>query len=215
MLTYSLKKHLLILGIAASALFTACASSHKTASNTGRKAPKFIDDITLSGNSSSVTLKDRSLKDAVINPSIANTLQVKYADMLGVLPQSITNFSLYNFIDEWYGTPYHLGGSDKSGIDCSAFVQRLYEQVFKVNLVRTAMEQFNNCRMVWDNTQLKEGDLVFFKIHSRRISHVGIYLMNNFFVHASSSQGVMISRLNDSYWQRYYAGAGQIPKTNG
>ncbi|PZF71671.1 C40 family peptidase [Taibaiella soli] len=215
MLTFKLKKHLLALGIAASAIFTACSSSHKMADNGASrksKSPKFIDDITLSGNSNSVTLRSHDKKDAAYDPSITNTLQVKYADLMQVVPNAITNFSLYSFIDEWYGTPYHLGGTDKSGIDCSAFVQRLYERVFNVNLVRTAFEQFNNCRLVWDSGQLKEGDLVFFKIHGRRISHVGIYLLNNFFVHASVSQGVMISSLNDKYWQRYYAGAGQIPR---
>ena len=62
--------------------------------------------------------------------------------------------------------------------------------------------------------KLREGDLVFFKIHRKRISHVGIYLVNNFFVHASLSQGVMISNLNDEYWQRVFAGAGRMLHTN-
>jgi lipoprotein Spr len=60
--------------------------------------------------------------------------------------------------------------------------------------------------------ELKEGDVVFFNIRTKRISHVGIYLMNDFFVHSSSSQGVMISKLTDAYWKKYYAGAGRVPK---
>ena len=136
-------------------------------------------------------------------------IQVKYSSMLGVVPDAIGNFPLYSFIDDWYGTRYRLGGNDKHGIDCSAFVQRLYENVFCTSLVRTAMEQFSSCRMVFNTDSLKEGDLVFFKRGSR-ISHVGIYLVNNFFVHASSSRGVMISSLGDDYWSRLYAGAGKI-----
>ena len=131
--------------------------------------------------------------------------------MLGVLPQMITNDLLYSFIDEWYGTHYRLGGTDKRGIDCSAFVQRLYARVFNVNLFRTAAEQFKLCEAIYNKQEIKEGDLVFFSIHSKRITHVGIYLANDCFVHASSSKGVMISKLTDTYWRKYFAGAGRVP----
>ena len=89
-------------------------------------------------------------------------------------------------------------------------MQKIYENVFCMNLVRTAVEQFQNAKLVSDPSLLKEGDLVFFHIRSSRISHVGMYLMNHFFVHASSSHGVMISSLDDKYWQRSYAGAGRL-----
>lgn len=143
--------------------------------------------------------------------SLNKFLNLKYANMLGVLPQVITNDLLYDFIDEWYGTRYRLGGTDKRGIDCSAFVQRLYARVFNVSLFRTAAEQFNLCHSIWNKEELKEGDLVFFNIRTKRISHVGIYLMNDYFVHSCTSQGVMISKLSDAYWKKYYAGAGRIP----
>jgi lipoprotein Spr len=61
-----------------------------------------------------------------------------------------------------------------------------------------------------NKTELKEGDLVFFKIGSKSISHVGVYIGDNKFAHASSSKGVMISNLNDSYWQRYFYKGGRI-----
>lgn len=79
-------------------------------------------------------------------------------------------------------------------------------------MLRTAIEQFANTDFVRKSTNLKEGDLVFFHIRSRHITHVGIYLANNFFIHASRSQGVTISNLNDSYWHKYYAGAGKVGK---
>ena len=140
----------------------------------------------------------------------AQSCQLKYAGVLCSIPQALSNIPLYTFIDEWYGVDYRMGGNDKNGIDCSAFVQRLYLEVFGFSMVRTAYEQFNNCTMTWDINKLKEGDLVFFKIHSKHVTHVGVYLMNNYFVHASVSQGVVISNLSDPYWTRYFAGAGQI-----
>ena len=107
---------------------------------------------------------------------------------MGVSPRFLSSPPLYNFIEDWYGVPYKYGGNDKSGIDCSAFVQRVYENVFGMDVVRTAFEQFNYCRIITDTDSLVEGDLVFFytvtrsrrskKIH-RRISHVGVYLVND------------------------------------
>jgi lipoprotein Spr len=158
----------------------------------------------------SVTNNNTQTKAVTPNKKDKVPCQVKYAGILCTEPKALTNLSLYNFIDDWYGTDYRMGGNDKDGIDCSAFVQRLYLEVFGFSMVRTALEQFNNCTMVWDTDKLKEGDLVFFRIHSKRVTHVGVYLMNNFFVHASASQGVVISSLNDAYWSKYFAGAGQI-----
>lgn len=217
MLQNDFRKAILSSCAAAILFITGCATSHKTTQpSLSLKAsnPEFLDDITLpnghSRNGMQLAAANSRRINAELNPSVTNALQVKYADLMGVVPQAIANLSLYHFIDEWYGVRYRLGGTDKRGIDCSAFVQRLYEGVFGMNLVRTALEQFNSCRMLWDTASLQEGDLVFFRIHSSRISHVGIYLMNNFFVHASSSRGVMISYLGDNYWTRYFAGAGRV-----
>lgn len=218
----SIKHIILSLGFAAAVLATGCTSSQQLIdpklSLKQNKQPVFIDDVTLGNNSTNITIntptdaKNRGARiPNELSPNLSNSLLSKYAGILGVVPQAIKNFGLYSFIDEWYGVRYRLGGTDKKGIDCSAFVQRLYEDVFGVNLVRTAFQQFHSCRMVFNMDSLKEGDLVFFHINRRkRISHVGIYLRNNYFVHASSSQGVMISNLNDDYWARYYAGAGSV-----
>jgi cell wall-associated NlpC family hydrolase len=142
---------------------------------------------------------------------ISNSIIGKYAEILGAGIEEIAcHFSLYSFIEEWYGTDYRLGGKDKSGIDCSAFVQKLYEQVFGIDMLRTALEQFKNCKITHDLSNAKEGDLVFFHINSKRITHVGIYLANNYFVHASSANGVVINNLKDKYYQKYLAGIGKL-----
>jgi cell wall-associated NlpC family hydrolase len=183
--------------------------------NRNNNDPKFLDNISLAGNSNNIRINSIETNSDLnsnhaFNPSLTNILQVKYASLMGVIPQAISNLSLYSFIDEWYGVRYRLGGIDKTGIDCSAFVQKLYDQVFCTSLVRTAVEQFSFCSMVYRKDKLKEGDLVFFKTKGKRISHVGVYLVNNFFVHASTNQGVTISSLDDRYWHRSYAGAGKI-----
>ena len=91
---------------------------------------------------------------------------------------------LYRFIEEWYGVHYRMGGTTKKGVDCSAFVQTLYKYVFGMNLLRTACLQFDSSTKIIKNMEdLKEGDLVFFRVNTSRISHVGVYLRNNFFVH--------------------------------
>lgn len=134
----------------------------------------------------------------------------KYSAMLDVLPNQITNVMLYKFIEEWYGTRYRMGGTTKSGVDCSAFVQNLYQYVFGLNLLRTAWMQFESSKYINNISDLKEGDLVFFRIKSSRITHVGVYLKNNFFVHSASSKGVSIANLTSDYWSRYFAGGGRV-----
>ena len=139
-------------------------------------------------------------------------LRDKYAGLLGIEKGDISNFSLYSFIDDWYGTSYHLGGQDKSGIDCSGFAKKLYESVFSTEIAHSSVELFSTCKRVKKAGDIEEGDLVFFKTHGKRISHVGVYLANDYFVHASTSQGVVISNLKDEYWHRRYAGAGKASK---
>lgn len=109
---------------------------------------------------------------------------------------------------DWKGVKYRLGGTTKSGIDCSAFVQVTFREQFGLNLPRTTDALRNTGQPIKQN-QLKTGDLVHFQIN-RRTRHVGIYVGNNQFVHASSSKGVMISNLGDSYWKKRYQGASRI-----
>ena len=132
----------------------------------------------------------------------ANWLQIKYSLKMDIAVEEIKNIPLLQKIDEWWGTPYVLGGNSKNGVDCSYFTLDVMRDIYKVNLKRTAAEQYEqSVKIEWNN--LKEGDLIFFKTEGRRrISHVGIYLANNKFAHASTSQGVTIGDLTDPYWQK-------------
>jgi hypothetical protein len=208
---------LTVLAICFISLLSACHSSQQfvqpSLSQKVSGSPEYLNNLSIKGPERSLSLSNKrgiNAGSGAIDPANGHGLRTKYAAMLKVLPEAIGNLSLYKFIDEWYGVRYRLGGTDKAGIDCSAFMQKLYGQVFGINLLRTAMEQFSMANLIWHKGQCREGDLVFFNIKTSRVSHVGLYLMNNFFVHASSTHGIMISSLDDKYWSRYFACAGRV-----
>ena len=130
------------------------------------------------------------------------------SQIMGVALSATSNMKLFNFVHDWIGTPYRFGGSSRKGIDCSAFTKQLYSDVFNLTIRRSSRDIFSMVNPVGKD-DLKEGDLVFFKIHSRSISHVGIYLGNNRFAHASS-RGVAISSLDDAYYSRYFYKGGRM-----
>jgi lipoprotein Spr len=171
--------------------------------------PKFMDEVTINSGSNSVSLvQHKNIYDDRKSGKESNKLADQEINLNEI--RAAKNQDLAAFIKEWYGVPYQYGGTSKNGIDCSAFVRELYEDVYNTHLLRTAFEQFSASTPIFNKQDLEEGDLVFFKIHSRHISHVGVYLSGGKFVHASSSSGVMISDLGNRYWTRYYAGAGRV-----
>lgn len=116
-------------------------------------------------------------------------------------------------VDKWLGTPYKYGGTTKSGIDCSGFCGEVFRSVYRVSLARNSHEIYEQSKKI-NKSQLKEGDLVFFKIGSSRVNHVGIYLTRGQFAHASTSRGVMISSLDEDYWVKHYFASGRITETS-
>ena len=166
---------------------------------TERKQTTAGSETKLSGNASSV--------------ENASGLQIKYAQLLNTDVEQIENTELLKSVDEWYGTRYRMGGTGKTGIDCSAFVQVVYMAAFGIAVPRTAFEQYRVANRI-SATQMKEGDLVFFNT-TGGVSHVGIYLRNNKFIHASSSRGVTVSDLFDPYYLKRFLGVGRIEKPIG
>jgi cell wall-associated NlpC family hydrolase len=152
------------------------------------------------------TLTDR------INPSYvenASPVQFKYAILMNTEVEALPNKLLLDAVDQWYGVRYRIGGTDKSGIDCSAFALAVYAAAYGITLPRVSREQYRNSRKI-SATELKEGDLVFFNTRGRGVSHVGIYLGNNHFAHSSVSKGVTVSSLFEPYYLQRFVGAGRI-----
>jgi cell wall-associated NlpC family hydrolase len=112
-------------------------------------------------------------------------------------------------LEEWTGTPHVWGGNTKKGVDCSGLVQQLFADVLDLATPRTTGELIQEGRRV-SKSKLKTGDLVFFSPESKKAGHVGVYLSQGDFAHASSSKGVMTSKLTNPYWKKYYETARRI-----
>jgi lipoprotein Spr len=188
------------------------------------KEVKFLDDISIQAASDPNNASDpkaaflrpvfnEDKKTVISAPNIisgienASLIQLKYAQLLDVEVEDAINLNLFKTLDEWMGSPYRLGGTSKDGIDCSALMQILFNSLYGITLPRTAKEQYDFSRKI-SRTELKEGDLVFFNTVGG-VSHVGMYLQNNKFIHASTS-GVTISDLYDEYWMKKFIGVGRV-----
>jgi len=198
-LIYPLQIIFIILFIA---IITACSSSsysgryERTYSthpqkNSTKHNPRLEDEIPYEN-------ENYEYKSLINKLSITNKSNPNKAKLLS---------ELVKFLD----TPYLYGGNSKNGIDCSAFTQQVFDNSLSIKLPRTAREQFRIGKRIGDLEELKFGDLIYFdtsRIHYP--GHVGIYLGENLFAHASSSQGVIISNLENSYYVNKFIGASRL-----
>jgi len=111
--------------------------------------------------------------------------------------------------EQYLGKPYKGSSPYEEGLDCSRFTMEVYKKYNRTILPRMVKDQIKEGREVHRNL-LRYGDLVFFKTDNYRISHVGIYVGHNQFIHASSSRGIIISSINEKYWAERYAAARRI-----
>ncbi len=172
----------------------------------------FMDNIGFTPGGEFSKLKDKSTADTKKSSPVSiehlTKVQSKFAMIIDVAVESMKSVTLYNFINEWYGTRYRMGGTTKKGIDCSAFTGSLLFAVYALSVPRTAREQYSFTQHI-KKDNLAEGDLVFFNTRGG-VSHVGVYLSNGYFVHSSSSQGVMISNLSDKYFSERFISGGRM-----
>jgi lipoprotein Spr len=171
----------------------------------------------------SESLLPLQLQNAILNPEPENELkpltaypaqfpdhlQLKYSAALNTKPSHADNRNLYEFLENWMGTPYRFGGSDSTGIDCSRLMIQIYEEVYQQPLNGSAADFYLRSEPISEE-ELQEGDLVFFRIRRNMISHVGMFLANGYFIHASQHCGVVISSLHDPYYYHRFAGAGRM-----
>lgn len=181
-----LKKILIIVGLAV--LTTACSNGPRHAHN---GVITETDDVELTG-----LIAGLDGKKGGLHPKLRTNR-----------PKSglIGDKALDQVYDEWVGTRYRMGGTTKRGIDCSAFMQTAFLDAYGMELPRSTSEQRYLGRQIQKH-ELRKGDLVFF----RRNNHVGVYIGNNQFMHASSSQGVTISSLDEDYWARTYTQSRRV-----
>ena len=135
----------------------------------------------------------------------------RQANPLGLEYSPDDNRQLYQAVNSWLGVPYKYGGTDRDGIDCSAFVGTIYKQVYGVTLHRSANDMLRDVTLIAKN-QLREGDILFFTNSKGKVSHVGIYLKNQLFAHASTSNGVSVSSLDNVYWTKHFYKGGRVKK---
>jgi len=222
-------KKLLAFGLLLIVCTASVAQGSNKPSSVNKTALSFIEGIQFSFSAMrSQTTQPNEIKDTTrsITASVRESLkqgldvaletfmpfQFKYAILLNESVEKLTNVLLYKTIDDWYGTRYRFGGTSFRGIDCSAFMQVLASYSFGWMLPRTAREQYASMKRI-GRDDLKEGDFVFFNTRGG-VSHVGMYLQNDKFVHSSSSHGVSIGDLNDSYWSNRFIGARRASQNN-
>ena len=112
------------------------------------------------------------------------------------------NTALYSELATWLGVPYKYAGNDRRGVDCSGLVCQVYLKVYNKKLQRNSAKIYEqNCREIARKKLRKD---------KRRISHVGIYLKDDRFIHASSSKGVVVSSLENPYFVRTYIASGRV-----
>ena len=133
----------------------------------------------------------------------------RFSNIFGYTIDTISNLKLFELISEWLGTDYCYGGDTKNGVDCSGFVNVLYKKVYNTELEGSSKDIYKNVKPL-KKSQLHEGDMVFFKIRKKRVSHVGVYIGNNKFVHASVHEGVTISDLDEPYYKKYFYKGGRV-----
>lgn len=153
------------------------------------------------------TVKQETTNQATEDPD--NLVSQYFSQVMGVALNVTSNVKLYQFVYDWIGTPYRFGGSSSKGIDCSGFTKEIYAKVFNTIIRRSSRDIFSAAIPI-SKEDLQEGDLVFFKIKSRYITHVGIYLGNNRFAHASTMRGVVLNNLDEPYYKRYFYKGGRI-----
>ncbi len=132
-----------------------------------------------------------------------------YSQKLGVNLKGDEDKDLIKTITEWKGVPYKYGAQSKSGTDCSGFVTSVYKEVYGKKLQRTSYDMVKDVNFI-RKKNMKTGDILFFKIDSRKITHVGIYIADNKFIHAATKSGVTVNDLNQEYYKKAFYKAGRV-----
>jgi lipoprotein Spr/probable lipoprotein NlpC len=144
-------------------------------------------------------------------PVSKNEFYAIYSQKLGVKLNGNEDLNLLESMVSWKGTPYRYGGNTKKGTDCSGFVTSVYKEVYGKQLQRSSKDIVKDVKYISKN-EMKAGDILFFKINGKSISHVGIYIADNKFIHASTKSGVVVNDLSQEYYQKAFYKAGRVKR---
>ncbi len=159
--------------------------------------------ILIGFTSCGILKKKPATKEPVVQTPSDSEILNKYSKIIG---QPVFNKHLYQAIEGWMGVPYKFAGNSKEGIDCSHFACQILRSVFQF----PSDFYFSSSKLVEQGEkrnidQVKEGDLIFFSVNqTSKVSHVGVFLANKKFVHASTTKGVMISSLDEEYYKKRF-----------
>lgn len=174
--------------------------------------PLFITSVlAVFGGYSSIAVASLSSKPATPSQIIASKAErlskssISLTNTPKATPLANNSSRINSVYHNWVGTRYRMGGTTKAGIDCSAFVREVMGKAFNKSMPRSTAEQRHVGHSI-SKSDLRPGDLVFF----RKNNHVGVYIGNGKFVHASSSRGVTTSSLSESYWSRTYTQSRRV-----
>lgn len=165
------------------------------------------------GNSKAITTSVKQQKKPTTQGKPA-TVQVKHkvtnhtAKPLRTVPVSGNVKEILTYANTFTGVPYKFGGTTPAGFDCSGYIRHVFQKV-GVQLPRQADEQYTVGKKV-EKQNLQPGDLVFFETYEPGVSHSGIYIGDGQFISATSSSGVALADIDDSYWGPRYVGAKRV-----
>ena len=164
------------------------------------------NDVLLEDDDEEFETVESNLKSLNKDEAFSNLLKIANTNLPASLSNRILSEAVY-----YLNTPYKYGGNTERGIDCSAFTQKVFLNSIELQIPRTAREQFLLGEKISKDETLDFGDLVFFKTKRRTTpSHVGIYIGENKFMHASRKKGVMVSSLEEKYWMPRFMGARRL-----
>jgi cell wall-associated NlpC family hydrolase len=153
------------------------------------------------------TEDDKRPAPEVVGEVVSGTKSFREEKNVAIAP--LDHSKMMREISKFMGVPYLHGGQDTEGMDCSGYTMVVYKNSMKRSLPRSSSEQFRIGRNV-DKAELQFGDLVFFNTTGESASHVGIYLGDDLFAHASVSLGVTVSSMQSSYYVKRYEGARRL-----
>lgn len=200
-------KNLLVISIYVSLFFTGC--SFKTSEEVVDMSSYLKNKNSIHSNAS---LQESNYQNYIKSKQLSkkhskNNPFNEFTNNNYITKKSALNNELFDFYSKWEGVRYKLGGESKKGIDCSAFIQKAFKERFDLEMPRTTLLQAKVGKEIKKN-ELEIGDLVFFK--TGKSKHVGIYIDNGKFMHASTKIGVTISDLDNDYFSKNYWKAQRI-----